>query len=219
MSFVFLVVVILLSLHATFSIPIPQNALVGTVSQTPSISQNALVETLLQIPSSIIVQPRPMGNTLPFAILGVSVPKPAPSTIGIVRKPVSSLTVQHLVSSVTAPQPAINEVTVQLDYIEPNIVSNLVEKSSIIQYNNKLVEEFDELIVSNDAKNFKWQVLSEVVKNIMKDKETLDYMVKKHSDEFGFAYEQHYIQKKKAFSLFRSVHSSFCMSILMGKYH
>ena len=164
-------------------------------------------------PSSLIIKPNPPIPTFNLII------NPTFNLIINPNPPIPNfnLIINHRFNPVINTNPTPN--LINLPSTESNIDPKLVEKSSIMQYNNKLVEEFDTLIVSNDAKNFKWQVLSEVVKNIMNDKETLDYMVKKHSDAFGFAYEQHYIQKKKAFSLFSSVHSSFCMSILMCKYH
>jgi hypothetical protein len=180
-------------------------------------------------PTSLIIKPNPPIPTFNLIINPGLNPNPPIPTFNLITNPrfnpnplipTFNLITNPRFNPVIKTNPTPNLINLPNNpSTESNIEPKLVEKSSIMQYNNKLVEEFDTLIVSNDAKNFKWQVLSEVVKNIMNDKETLDYMVKKHSDPFGFAYEQHYIQKKKAFSLFSSVHSSFCMSILMGKYH
>lgn len=232
MSFVFLVVVILVSLQATLSLPIQPNALVRTLthtvsSLTPPPSVN-IIGTLTSTMSSVAAPSPDIIGSLTRK-LHVTVPQPMMVGTSTVAAPHPAMVGT---STVTAPQPAMvgpatvavpklvtSEVIAQVDHIEPNIVSNLVEKSSIMQYNNKLVEEYDRLIISDDAKNFKWQVLSEVVKNIIDDKETLDYMLKRDNDPFKFEYERHFIQNKKAFSLFSSKDASFCLSILMCKYH
>jgi hypothetical protein len=113
--------------------------------------------------------------------------------------------------------PSSNHITIP----SSNLLSpNIVEKSAVTQYDNKLIEEYDRLIRSDEVMyHFRWQVLSDVVKRIRNDKETLDLMLKRDSDGFGYAYDEHYIRNKKLFSLFSSKDDSFCASLVMGKYH
>ena len=140
-------------------------------------------------------------------------------------------TLSRTISSGTVPQAAVigtvqpeswcanNEITTQLYHTESNIEPKIVEKSLVTPYNNKLIEEFNTLMRSDDVMyRFRWQVLSEVVKKIMDDKETLNEMLKQDNG-FGYAYDEHYVRNKKAFSLFSSKYDSFCASLIMGRYH
>ena len=113
--------------------------------------------------------------------------------------------------------PSSNHITIP----SSNLLSpNIVEKSAVTQYDNKLIEEYDRLIRSDEVMyHFRWQVLSDVVKRIRNDKETLELMLKRDSDGFGYVYDEHYIRNKKLFSLFSSKDDSFCASLVMGKYH
>ena len=99
--------------------------------------------------------------------------------------------------------------------IEPKTV----EKSLVTPYSNKLIEEYNRLMRTDEVMHhYKWQVLSEIVKKIMDDKETLKEILKQ-DDGFGAAYDQHYVRNKKAFLLFSSKYDSFCASLIMGRYH
>jgi hypothetical protein len=203
MSFVFLVL-ILVSLQSILSLPITTLTvttqplvMIGTLSHT-TVPQSVMIETLSRttVPQSVMIE-----------------------------------TLSRTISSVTVPQPAViktvqpkswcanNEITTQLHRTESNIDAKIVEKSLVTTYNNKLIEEFNTLMRSDDVMyRFRWQVLSEVVKKIMDDKETLNEILKQDNG-FGYAYDEHYVRNKKAFSLFSSKYDSFCASLIMGRYH
>ena len=75
MSFVFLVV-LLVSLHATFSLPIPTptNALVRTLSRTISAPPTDMISTLSRTISSVSAPPMDMISTLSRTISSVTAP-------------------------------------------------------------------------------------------------------------------------------------------------
>ena len=84
-----------------------------------------------------------------------------------------------------------------------------------------LVREFDKQLNSEECRGLKWQVLVDVVKKIIENKEALAQMYEKYSDiGFKYYYDEHFIKKVNSFKdPSWTPLTSFCASLTMCKWH
>jgi hypothetical protein len=101
------------------------------------------------------------------------------------------------------------------DYIKPQIEQDELKV---------LVNEFDKLLMSEDCRRLKWEVLTEVVGKIIKSGDAAIDAVSKSYPDMGFrgTYYQHFVRKINTFkhsSFDNDPLSSMCATIVMQKWH
>ena len=109
-----------------------------------------------------------------------------------------------------------NPIIAQVEEIDPdlekakNIYNKLqedIQKYLIEEYINPqlqgddLVKEFEKQLMSEECNNLQWQVLTNVVSKIIKNKSALEKIFKKYDNKLGFkeCYEQHFIKNIMTF--------------------
>jgi hypothetical protein len=109
-----------------------------------------------------------------------------------------------------------NPIIAQAEEVDPalekakNIYNKLqedIQKYLIEEYINPqlqgddLVKEFEKQLMSEECNNLQWQVLTNVVSKIIKNKSALEKIFKKYDNKLGFkeCYEQHFIKNIMTF--------------------
>jgi hypothetical protein len=126
------------------------------------------------------------------------------------------------VAEAEAVDPSLKEASQIFGMLQSDIQTHLIEEYIKPQLRgDDLVREFDKQLNSDECRGLKWQVLVDVVKKIIENKEALAQMFEKY-DDIGFKdyYEQHFIQKINQFkSPSWDALSSFCATLTMCKWH
>jgi predicted secreted Zn-dependent protease len=121
-----------------------------------------------------------------------------------------------------AVDPSLKEASQIFGMLQSDIQTHLIEEYIKPQLRgDDLVREFDKQLNSSECSSLQWQVLVDVVKQIIENKEALAQMFEKY-DDIGFKeyYEQHFIQKINQFkSPSWDALSSFCATLTMCKWH
>lgn len=121
-----------------------------------------------------------------------------------------------------AADPNLEEASQIFGRLQEDIQLHLIEEYIKPQLRgDDLVKEFDKQLNSDECSSLNWQVLVDVVKKIIENKEALAQMFEKY-DDIGFKtyYEQHFIQKRNQFtSPTWDALSSFCATLTMCKWH
>ncbi len=82
-----------------------------------------------------------------------------------------------------------------------------------------LIKQFHILIESTQCQRLEWQVLTDIVSQIIANKYALAQMCKINTLGFKGSYHQHFIEKRNTFILFDCPLSSMCGEFVMRKWH
>ena len=128
-----------------------------------------------------------------------------------------------LLAVTSAVDPDLQEASQIFGRLQGDIQTHLIEEYIKPQLRgDDLVREFDKQLNSEECRGLKWQVLVDVVKKIIENKDALAQMFEKYEEDIGFKtyYEQHFIQKINQFKLPSwDALSSLCATLTLCKWH
>lgn len=84
---------------------------------------------------------------------------------------------------------------------------------------DEMINEFNQLIESEECQRLNWNVLLPVVTKIIHNKQAIIKMCELNPLGFKGVYEHHIIHKKKTFVRFDCEVSSMCAEFVMRKWH
>ena len=121
-----------------------------------------------------------------------------------------------------AVDPSLKEASQIFGMLQSDIQTHLIEEYIKPQLRgDDLVREFDKQLNSSECSSLQWQVLVDVVKQIIENKEALAQMFEKYDNiAFKYYYDEHFIKKQNTFTgPSWTPLESFCASLTMAKWH